>query len=84
MWVLFTVIGCNLPEPPPARNCDSRTAFYPDEDGDGLGEPTAVYLGCEAPAGWVTILDTRLIDTDTGMGDTDTAQTGDTGSDTGS
>lgn len=32
--------------------CD-RGAWYPDPDGDGLGDPTRVYIGCEQPEGWV-------------------------------
>lgn len=38
--------------PPP--NCDPRTAYYPDVDHDGIGEATDLYVGCEAPEGWVT------------------------------
>lgn len=54
-WVvLFT--GCWLREDYPEPNCDPRTAYYPDEDGDGLGEPSAVFIGCEAPEGWVSKL----------------------------
>ena len=64
--------ACTLPEPPPPRNCDERTAFYPDADGDGLGETTDVYVGCEAPDGWVTNADdVEDPDTDTNA-DTDT------------
>ncbi len=55
MWLLTLVGGC-LPDTLPERNCASRVAFYPDADGDGLGEPTDVYIGCEAPPGWTTEL----------------------------
>jgi hypothetical protein len=52
--------GCNI-DLGPARNCDERTAWYPDDDGDGVGEPTAMYLGCEAPDGWVDNVDTAYV-----------------------
>lgn len=55
---LLSFAACNI-ELPDARNCDDRTAWYPDEDGDGVGEPTEVYIGCEAPEeGWVDNVDT--------------------------
>lgn len=57
--------GCNIELPDP-RNCDERTAWYPDEDGDGVGEPTEVYIGCEAPEGWVDNVDTGDTGTYTG------------------
>lgn len=52
--------GCGIEFGPP-RNCAERTAWYPDEDGDGIGEPTAVYIGCEAPEGWVDQVDTGYV-----------------------
>ncbi len=77
--------GCEriqaLLEPPPP-NCETRTAFYPDPDGDGVGNPGAVYLGCEVPPGWTDVappeLDTDPADTDpadTDPADTDPADT---------
>ena len=58
-----------------SRNCDTRQAWYPDGDGDGIGEPTDIYIGCEAPEGWVVLVDTNARDSgDTG----DTGNTGDT------
>jgi len=34
-------------------DCAERLAFYPDQDGDGAGDGARVYVGCEAPEGWV-------------------------------
>jgi len=42
-----------LPEP---RDCETRHAYYPDEDGDGIGEPTTVVIACKPPEGYVTEL----------------------------
>lgn len=91
MWILV-LLGAGCPVPPDPRNCTSRTAFYPDADGDGLGEPTDLFVGCEAPPGWVATLappstgDTGPTDATTGdtgetpsTGDTGTPGTGDTG-----
>ena len=89
----LAVSGCDLgilaDEPEP--ECEVRTAFYPDEDGDGVGDAGEIYIGCEAPEGWVDVpppsgetddTDTGDTgDTDTGdsdTGDTDTGDTGDT------
>ena len=55
--ILLTMTACGFELPDP-RNCDDRSAWYPDEDGDGVGEPTEVYIGCEAPEGWVDNVDT--------------------------
>lgn len=75
MWLTLALLACDIEEPVP-RNCADRVAFYPDADGDGLGEPTEVYVGCEPPDGWVTELEpTPTTPTTT----TDTASTGDTG-----
>lgn len=65
----LALAGCRLgPEPPAPRDCDERHAFYPDADGDGLGEPTAVAIACEAPEGYVSDLDTAYDTYDTGGG----------------
>ncbi|MCB9683328.1 MAG: hypothetical protein H6733_17820 [Alphaproteobacteria bacterium] len=69
--------GCSFLDPGEPPNCDPRTAFYPDVDGDGVGDGTDIYLGCEAPAGWVDVppaeVDTEVQDTDdTDVQDTDT------------
>jgi hypothetical protein len=55
VWILFA--GCFLGDDYPEPNCAARLPYYPDEDGDGLGEPTAVFFGCEAPDGWVPKLE---------------------------
>lgn len=82
MLVVLSLLGCGLlamlPDEPD-YNCDPRAAWYPDADGDGVGEPTAVYIGCDAPAGYVSTvawpddtdsdaLDTDPSDTDAGAG----------------
>jgi len=74
-------------------NCDTRRPYWPDADGDGVGDPgTSVYIGCDAPEGYVETgppppdtaspPDTDVADT--GVADTDVADTGaaDTGVDT--
>lgn len=57
MWIALLLAGCELPaelrDDPPPRDCAERQAFWPDSDGDGVGEPTAVWIGCDAPPGWV-------------------------------
>lgn len=71
--LLLSLCACNV-DVPDARNCGTRTAYYPDVNGDGVGEPTAVYVGCRAPDGWVDNVGAPPEDT----GDTG-ADTGDTG-----
>jgi hypothetical protein len=69
------LVGCALQLPEPIeRNCAERVAFYPDEDGDGLGEPTDVFVGCEAPQGWVEVLGAGTTETGTTL-PTDTTDT---------
>ncbi len=55
LLVMFT--GCDLvPDiytPDGARECDPRSAWYQDVDGDGAGNARSVYVGCAAPAGYV-------------------------------
>ena len=46
------------------KNCEDRTAFYEDTDGDGFGDPSSVYIGCTAPDGWVTQVASSSEDTD--------------------
>lgn len=80
--VLMLLSGCELiaqltEELPAPRNCEERSSWYPDEDGDGLGEPTEVYVGCQAPTGWVDNAD----DTPADSGQVgDSGQGGDSGS----
>lgn len=62
------LLACSPVELPDPANCAPRSAWYPDVDGDGLGEATAVFIGCEAPEGWVTTsLDTAIEAGDTGI-----------------
>ncbi len=72
----------------PEPNCDTRLPFYPDQDGDGVGATSPVFIGCEAPSGYVDVTgdcddsDPDVVECpDTGdTGDTrDTGDTGDTG-----
>ncbi|MCB9554215.1 MAG: hypothetical protein H6705_20490 [Myxococcales bacterium] len=37
----------------PADDCAPGTFWYDDVDGDGLGDPTARYTGCDPPTGYV-------------------------------
>ena len=79
-WLLL-LIACELPvsvEP----NCDTRQAFYPDVNADGIGDTGRVYIGCDAPEGWVAVPPTRRRTDDTGATGrlVDTGATGDTGS----
>lgn len=33
--------------------CDPRVVLYQDADGDGFGDASHVYIGCETPTGFV-------------------------------
>ena len=55
------------------RNCDERSTYWIDADGDGYGAAGDVYIGCEQPSGYVTNADdcddadpARTTDCDTG------------------
>ena len=55
---LVLCTGCSAiellwPEEEPPPNCELRTAYYPDQDGDGVGSDSSVFIGCEAPSGYV-------------------------------
>ena len=80
MLITLTLAGCDLSAllgDGPTRNCDVREAFWPDEDGDGVGDAgSTVYIGCEAPDGYVSVPPPG--DTDVGQGDSDSADTGPT------
>jgi hypothetical protein len=80
-WLLVLLSACELPTLV-ERNCEQRTAFYPDEDDDGVGEADRVYIGCDAPAGWVSVPPRgELPDTGTtGTGGTGGTASTDTGS----
>lgn len=56
-----------LPQPEPAPDCVPRRPFWSDADGDGVGDADgALYLGCEAPDGYVDIPPPEPADTDVG------------------
>ena len=59
MLVFFT--ACAWLPAPVEPTCKDPLAFYPDADGNGLGEPTQVFVGCEPPEGWVTVLDSAFV-----------------------
>ena len=51
--VLLSLLACTLPLSAP-RNCEQRSMWFPDDDGDGLADGDRVFVGCEAPGpGWV-------------------------------
>ena len=85
--LLLLLTGCELvdlvqslnDEPTVERNCEERSAWYPDADGDGLGEGTDVYVGCEAPTGWVSNAD-DVDDADSGSPDSGATDSGATAS----
>lgn len=55
------------------RNCEERSTFWLDEDGDGFGTASDIYIGCDQPTGYAANPDdcddadaTRTTDCDTG------------------
>ena len=93
---LVALSACSLsglkPEDPEPRDCETRTAYYRDADGDGFGDELVVAFGCSAEDGWVEAAgdcdDTdpaRASDCSTDTGDIhETGETGDTSGDTSS
>ncbi|GEM_PF-6451720 len=92
---LGLLLGCE-PEVVDTRDCDTRSVFYVDADGDGFGDPLQVVLACEARDGLAANPDdcddtdgavTTGCDTDTDTGGstsgTQDTDTGDTDTDTG-
>jgi len=91
--------ACSLsglkPEDAAPRDCETRTVYYRDADGDGFGNELEVAFACSAEAGWVEAAGdcddadpARASDCSTDTGDTgDTDETGgdsgDTAGDTG-
>ena len=72
--LLMLLTGCSgFMEPLDERDCLTRQAFYPDPDGDGIGDPTTLIIACTAPDGYVTVLPEETT-TETGL-----VPTGDTG-----
>ena len=77
--ICVLMLGCAPPETV-ERNCSVRKAWYPDADGDGIGESTDIFIGCSAPEGWVDNVATLTTGTaSSGTPAGDTADTGDTG-----
>lgn len=78
--MMAALSGCNLFPSPVEPECSPRIIAYPDADGDGIGDPGEIYVGCFPPDGWVLtppedaeILDPTTNDTgDTGVQDSDT------------
>ncbi len=53
--VLHFSFSCSLQQETEAvPNCDPREIFYQDQDADGLGTALHIYIGCDAPEGFVT------------------------------
>ena len=53
LWAIF-LMGCtDRFDPPQEVDCEQPVAYYPDENGDGLGESSDIYVGCFPPKGWV-------------------------------
>lgn len=74
LFLAVSLTGCKALKDlePVAPNCDPRTPFWLDADGDGVGDEGTIYLGCEAPDGYVQVppaTDTDAPDTD--VSDTD-------------
>ena len=51
-WLCIALLACN-PNDAVERDCAERQAYFPDSDGDGIGEPTDMVLACEQPEGYV-------------------------------
>ena len=51
--LLCLLLGCAGTD---GSSCTQAEVWYPDDDKDGVGEPTASYFGCQPPAGWVNSL----------------------------
>lgn len=60
LLTLFACTGSTPVEPA----CPDPQQFWPDADGDGVGEPGTSYIGCSPPSGWVrAVADVRPDDT---------------------
>jgi hypothetical protein len=95
-WSFLVVVGlfaCDLGgslyDTEGNRACDNRDIWYADGDGDGVGDATIAYVGCEQPEGWVESAgdcddaDVEVAaDCDTG-GDSGHSGTADSGDDSG-
>ncbi len=57
--LLLLVFGCTdyaalADKAEVARDCTTRTAYYKDADGDGIGATNDAIVGCDASDGYVT------------------------------
>jgi hypothetical protein len=68
-----------FPEEEPPPNCELRLPFYPDADGDGVGASSPVFIGCQAPEGWVDQSGDCDDEDPTTIECPDTGETGETG-----
>lgn len=81
---LALLVAACVAEPPVDPSCTDPITWWPDADGDGVGEPTSTYVGCVPPAGWVEVLDTGLLGLPTPWFDTGPVDSGyDSGWDSG-
>jgi hypothetical protein len=68
---------------PEYHDCATRHAWYPDDDGDGAGNPAELWVTCDQPDGWVPVagdcddLDPKVQDCPKDT--SDTSDSGDTG-----
>lgn len=87
MFLLLALLGCDdyaalAEDAPAARDCKTRTAYYKDADGDGVGVDTDVVITCDAAAGYVTTAG-DCDDTDAKLTTDCPVDTGDTATDSG-
>ena len=67
--MFLLLLGCNLLRTLQGADyyqdpCEQRAAFWADTDLDGVGDTGSVYIGCEAPNGYVTVPPGVLSETD--------------------
>lgn len=84
---LCLTAGCYLPDEPVVadRDCETRSLYYADTDGDGYGDEAHKWLACSPPVGAVDNAEdcddqdaNRALDCTEDTADTaDTADTGD-------
>lgn len=67
LFALVLAPGCKAFEAlqGPQDQCERTKVWYPDEDGDGIGDEGAIYIGCDEPEGWVLTPPIGVDDTDT-------------------
>ena len=70
MWrlpPLMLLLACDIDTPfdVAVAPCDARRVWYPDADGDGLGEDGEIYVSCKDPGqGWTETPPPSDTDTD--------------------